>query len=357
MSFNLSILKELTELNGVSGNEDAVRDYIQKQISTYVDNITVDTMGNLIAYKKGDSSKYKVMLSAHMDEVGFMVTGYGDGGTLKFKMVGGMDERIFPGKKVFIGDRRIPGVIGSKTIHLQEREERRNNIKLRSMYIDIGADKREEAERLAPRGDYICFSSEFTEFGDSCIKAKALDDRVGCAVLIEMLKNKYSFDLYACFTVQEEVGLRGSEAAAYAVNPDLALVLEGTTCSDVPGVEKYEYSTILGKGAALTIMDRTSYAAKNFVDFIYKTALANNISVQYKQTTTGGNDAGKIQKVHKGVKVATISVPCRYIHSPVSVMNKNDFESCIALTREVLNGFSKDQSKIEAIKNGGYIDV
>lgn len=343
------LLKELTELNGVSGNEDEVREFIKKEAQKFSDEIIVDSMGNLICYKKGKSSKYKVMLSAHMDEVGFMVTGHGDG-VLKFATVGGIDERILPGKRVLVGDKKLPGVIGSKPIHLQEKEERGNNIKLKRMYIDIGADKKDELEKLAPLGEYIAFHSVYTEFGDDRIKAKALDDRVGCAVLIEILKDSHEFDLYVCFTVQEEVGLRGAQVAAYRVNPDLAIVVEGTTCSDVPDVEKYEYSTVLGEGAALTIMDRTSYANKKLVDYMYNAAKKNNIPVQFKQTTTGGNDAGKIQLTQSGVVVASVSVPCRYIHSPVSVMSKKDYESCLKLVRTVLKEFSSNQGLIGGFK-------
>lgn len=349
------ILKDLTELNGVSGNEDPVRDYIKNIVKQYTDDVTVDKVGNLIAFKKGTSSQYKIMLSAHMDEVGFIVTGYGDSGTIKFKPVGGMDERILPGKKVLVGNKGIPGVIGCKPLHLQEKEERNNNIRLKSLYIDIGAEKKEAAEKLVPLGETIAFSSEYYELGEDCIKAKALDDRVGCAALIEALKESYTFDLYACFTVQEEIGLRGSEVAAYTVKPDLALILEGTTCSDVPGVEKYDYSTILGGGAAITMMDRTAYADKNLVGFIYNLAKKSNVPVQFKQTTTGGNDAGKIQRSTKGVKVAAISVPCRYIHSPVSVMSKRDFESYISLLKLVLNEFSSNLESLEAILDGREI--
>lgn len=351
------LIKELTMLNGVSGNEDEVRKFIKNNIEKYADEIKVDSIGNLIAFKRGKAPRFKVMLSAHMDEVGFMVTGYGEGGTLKFRPVGGIDERILLGKKVLVGDRKLPGVIGSKPVHLQERDERGTNIKLKNMYIDIGAEKRDEAERLASLGEYIAFMSEYTELGEECIKAKALDDRVGCSVLMEALQESYSFDLYACFTVQEEVGLRGSEVAAYTVNPDLAIVVEGTTCSDVPGVEKQDYSTILGNGAAITIMDRTSYADKNLVEYMNKLAQKHNVPVQFKQTTTGGNDAGRIQRSRSGVKVASVSVPCRYIHSPVSVMSKRDFESCGKLVKLVLSEFGKNQNLIEVIKNGGKIDV
>ncbi|MFZ5988909.1 MAG: M42 family metallopeptidase [Bacillota bacterium] len=344
------LLKELTELNGVSGNENEVRAFIKKEAEKYADEIRVDTMGNLICFKKGKSSQYKVMLSAHMDEVGFMVTGYGEGGVLKFATVGGIDDRILLGKRVLVGEKKIPGVIGSKPIHLQEIEERGSNIKLRKMYVDIGAEKKDEAEKLAPIGEHIAFHSLYTELGNDMVKAKALDDRVGCAILLDALKESYAFDLYACFTVQEEVGLRGAEVAAFSISPDLAVVVEGTTCSDVPGVEKYEYSTVLGEGAALTIMDRTSYSNKKLVEYIYNTAKNNNIPVQYKQTTTGGNDAGRIQLTKEGVVVASISVPCRYIHSPVSVMSKKDFESCQKLVKALLKEFDSDQKLIGGFK-------
>lgn len=350
------LLRELTDLNGISGNEDEVRNFIKQKAAEHADTVKVDSVGNVIAFKKGSSPRFKVMLSAHMDEVGVIVTGYGDAGALKFKPVGGIDERILPGKRVLIGKKRIPGVIGCKPIHLQEKDERKNNIKLRNLYIDIGTEKKEEAEKLVPLGECAAFWSEYMELGD-CIKAKALDDRVGCAILLEALKERYSFDLYTCFTVQEEVGLRGSEVAAYCVSPDIALVIEGTTCSDVPGVEKYDYSTNLGQGAALTIMDRTSYADKNLVNYIYKLANRKKIGIQFKQTTTGGNDAGKIQRSRGGVKVASISVPCRYIHSPVSIMSRKDYDSCIQIVKTVLKEFSNNQNVIEIIKNGGSIDV
>ncbi|MGI6777760.1 MAG: M42 family metallopeptidase [Acetivibrionales bacterium] len=350
-------LKDLTELNGVSGNEEPVCRYIMKKISKYTNDITVDSMGNLIAIKNGTDRRHKLMVSAHMDEVGLMVSGYGENGTIKFKQVGGIDERILIGKKVLIGDKKIPGVIGCKPIHLQEKQERKKNIKQKDMYIDIGAESKEDAENLAPLGEYISFKSEYTELGADCIKAKALDDRIGCAILMEILKGQYSFDLAACFTVQEEIGLRGAEVVSYSVNPDLALVIEGTTCSDVPGAEEYEYSTLLGNGAVLTIMDRTSVADKSLVDYIYKVALKNRIPVQFKRTATGGNDAGRINVSRSGVKVASISVPCRYIHSPVSVMNKNDYTSCRNLLKEVLNELSKNRENFDVIRNGGELIV
>jgi len=346
------LLKELTDINGVTGDEGKVREYIKEHVKDYADSISVDSMGNLIVYKKGKSCKRKVMLSAHMDEVGFMVTGYGEGGVLKFKSVGGVDDRILPGQRVLVGTDKLSGVICSKAIHLQDREERSRNAKIKNLYIDIGAEKKEEAEKLVELGDYVSYDSDFVEFGDGYVKAKALDDRVGCSVMMEAIKGEYEFDLYLTFTVQEEIGTRGSEIAAFSVEPDLALILEGTTCSDVPGVPESEQSTVLGDGAALTIMDRTSYPDKRLVAYLYNLASERNIKVQYKKTTTGGNDAGKIQRSTKGVKVASVSVPCRYIHSPVSVMSMEDYNCVKSLVLEALLSFN-DTEKLENILNGG----
>mgnify|MGYP000877781702 CR=1 FL=1 len=342
-------IKELTELNGVSGNEDLVREYIKTTISPYVDEIFTDALGNLIAFKKGKSSNIDIMLSAHMDEVGFIVTGYTDTGLIKFANVGGIDERILPGKTVLLGDDKIPGVISAKAIHLQEREEFLSNWKQRNLYIDIGTEKKDETESLVELGEYISFNSNFQELGEECVKAKALDDRLGCAILMEALKGTYEFNLYACFTVQEEIGLRGAEVAAYRIKPDLALVIEGTTCSDVPETEKHQHSTRLGKGAVLTIIDGSSYADKDLVNYIYKLAKDKNIPVQFKETATGGNDAGKIQRTGIGVKVAIISVPCRYIHSPVSLMSKKDYESSQNLALAVLEDMSSNMNKLQSL--------
>ncbi len=346
------LIRELTDLNGVSGNENDVRNYIIAKIQNLCDSYRVDSIGNIIAYKKGSGGKFKVMLSAHMDEVGFIVSGHTDKGFIRFKAVGGIDDRILPGKRVLVGKKKLGGVIGAKPIHQQEAEERAKITKIKNLYIDIGADTKEEAERLAPLGEFIAFDSEYVELGNGCVKAKALDDRVGCAVLMEALKHGYDFDLYACFTVQEEVGLRGAQVAAFNVMPDIALVIEGTTCADISGVEPHEYSTILGNGAALTLVDRTCYCHKELVRFLYDVAVKNNIRVQYKQTTTGGNDAGQIQRTGTGVKTASISVPCRYIHSPVSVMSRSDFECVERLTVAALNQMSKDRDFLKTL--GGF---
>lgn len=332
------LLKKLTEEIGISGNEKSIRHIIEKEIAGYCTSVKVDRLGNLIAYKKGTDAtlRKKLMLSAHMDEVGLMITNITDSGFIKFKPVGGIDPRILLSKRVCIGKQKVPGVIGIKAIHLQKPAERKNAVKIEHMYIDIGVKSKEEAQQKVSLGDAIGFYSQYIPFGNNFIKAKALDDRVGCAVLIEMLKNAYPFDLYACFTVQEEVGLRGSKVCAYNIAPDMALVVEGTTCADVPGVKEHLHATTMGEGAAISIMDRASYSDKKLSRLLYNLAKEKDIKVQYKRTTFGGNDAGAIHISRGGVPTGVISVPCRYIHSPVSVMNLEDYKHCEKLVHMFL---------------------
>lgn len=247
------LLKRLTESRGVSGDEGEVRALIREEVVSLADQVYVDRIGNLIAVKKGRKLDKKVMLSAHMDEVGLIITGIGENGMLRFHTIGGMDERILVSKRVLIGPDKIPGVIGAKAIHLQEPDERTKALKQSQLYIDIGMSSKEGAEKVVKLGDYVVFDSSYVEFGEGLVKAKALDDRVGCAIAVEMLRERYDFTLVAAFTVQEEVGLRGAEVAAYHIEPDLALVLEGTTCSDVADVEEHLQATRIGRGPALSI--------------------------------------------------------------------------------------------------------
>ncbi|HZJ82845.1 MAG TPA: M42 family metallopeptidase [Clostridia bacterium] len=332
------LLKRLAEARGVSGNEDEVREIIIEKITPLVDNVNIDRMGSVIGFKKGTKSDKKVMLCAHMDEVGFIITKIHDNGMLKFGSVGSIDPRILPSKRVKVGDNDLPGVLGIKAIHLQEPEERKKAVKADQMYIDIGAKDKAEAESLVSLGDYAVFDSDLIYFGDNRVKSKALDDRVGCATLIEAIKESYPFDLYLCFTVQEEVGLRGAQVAAYNIAPDIGLVVEGTTCSDVPGVDPSRYTTRMGKGPAISIVDSSSYSNKELVSFLIKTAKDSNIPFQIKEGVSGGNDAGEIQRSRGGAKTAVVSVPCRYIHSPSSVMDLNDFNNTIGLVQEFLKG-------------------
>lgn len=333
----LSLIRELTELHAVSGNEDAVRNIISEKIRVFADELTVDTMGNLIAFKRGRApSGKKTVVSAHMDEVGFIISDITEDGFLKFKCVGGIDPRILLAQNILIGKNRVGGVIGIKAVHLQTADERKNVVKSKDMYVDIGADSKEEALKKVQKGDYACFDSEFTELGGGFVKAKALDDRVGCAMLCELIKRDYDEDVYFCFSVQEEVGLRGACVIARRLNADRAVILESTTCSDIAGVKPHEYATVSGRGPVLSIMDRASYSDKALNSFICRIADENKIPFQFKQSAMGGNDAGAYQNSGNACKTAVISLPCRYIHSPVSCANTDDILNMYALAEKTL---------------------
>lgn len=323
------LLERLCNECGVSGDEGRIRDIIKSEIKPYADSITVDSLGNIIAFKKGTNSSKKVMISAHMDEVGFIISDITDKGYLKFKTVGGIDTRVIISKKVLIGDKKVHGIIGMKAIHLQRASERESVPDISDLTIDIGAKSKEEAKKSVSIGDYATFDTLYSDFGVDKVKAKAMDDRVGCMVLVEALKKTCEYDLYACFTTQEEVGLRGATACAYHINPDIALVIEGTTCSDVYGCDEKDFVTTCGGGGVLSFMDSSTVFDSKLRELLYNMAKENNISIQYKKAATGGTDAGIIHKTGCGVKTAVIAVPCRYIHSPVSVASKSDIDSVL----------------------------
>lgn len=337
------LLKKLTAACGMPGDESEIRDIIIEEIKDYVNDIKIDRLGNIIATKKGKTSYAKVMLDAHMDEVGLMVKSIDDGGLIKFVQVGGIDDRILVSKPVLVGKDKIQGVIGAKPIHLQEPEERDTPLKTKELYIDIGAKSKEDAEKVVRKGDYVAFDSDYVEFGNNLIKVKALDDRAGCAALIEILKEKYDVTLCAAFTVQEEVGLRGAKVAAYSIDPDIGIALEGTLCSDITNVPEASHITNLGAGPALSIMDSRTIFSKELTKRIYDTAMNNGIKIQYRLPSPGGNDAGEIHKTREGVPCAAISVPCRYIHSASSVMNKDDFLGLINTMKLFLKGIKKGE--------------
>ncbi len=336
-------LKELTQLSGVSGNEREVREYILDKIKNKCDDIVVDTMGNIIAKKCGNGKNdKKIMVAAHMDEVGLICSNITEDGFLKFKAVGGIDPKVLVSKRVLVGKNKIPGVIGFKAVHLQTPEERNAPVKMTALYIDIGAKTKEEALSVVSKGDYITFKSDWRELGSSSVKAKALDDRAGCAAMLKLMEESYDFDTYFVFTVQEEVGLRGATIASHRVNPDIALVLEATTCSDVPGVEEKDYSTKLGGGAVLSFMDRSTMYDKGLVKLLEKIAKEKNVPYQFKRTTAGGNDSGAIHTSRAGVRTACISLPARYIHSPASVIAKSDFLAVCSLSKYFLREIERN---------------
>ncbi len=338
------LLKELTEASGVSGNEKEVRDLIISEIKDYVDHYKIDRIGNIIAYKKGkkDIGK-KLMITAHMDEVGLMVKDIDNDGFIKFMPVGGIDKRILVSKPVLVGKNKLPGVIGAKPIHLQKPEERTRALGIDELYIDIGAKSKEEAEKYVSIGDYVIFDSEYIEFGEGLVKAKALDNRVGCSLLIKLIREIEDISFYAVFTVMEEVGLVGAGPAAFEVDPDYSIVLEGTLCYDMPKLDSHLVPTYLNKGPAISLIDRTTIYNKAFRDKIVELAEKNNIPYQFRKTSMGGNDAGKIHTTKEGSITATISVPCRYIHSPASVMSKKDYDNTFALLKEILFHFEKEE--------------
>ena len=335
------LLRKLSEAFGVSGHEEPVRSLILQEIRNRVDECRVDAMGNLIARRKGPgASALRVLAAAHMDEVGLMVTQIEDTGLLRFAKVGGIDDRVLPARAVLVGDGRVPGVIGSKPVHLTEKGERDKVIDFKQLAIDIGASSKGEAERLVRRGDCAVFATDFLELASTgswrAVRGKALDDRVGCALLIELLKEKLPFELIAAFTVQEEVGLRGARVAAYAEDPDAAVVLECTAANEVPSRKDLSPSTRLGAGPAVTVMDNSFIADPRMVEHFLSVAARKGIPVQVKQPTIGGTDAGAIQRVRRGVPAITIAVPARYIHSPAAIMNGADFDNAMALVREAM---------------------
>lgn len=320
------MLRKLSKAFGPSGFEDEVKNIIKSEIENYVDEIYEDSIGNLICHKKGTLINNKsIMLTAHMDEVGFIISYVTKDGYLKFQTVGGIDPNVLISKKIVIGNKRICGVIGTKPVH--QSKNNNTNLKISDLYIDIGAKTKDDALKYIEIGDYACFDSDYVEFGDGFIKAKALDDRVGCYVLINIAKNNPKADIYYVFAVQEEVGHRGAIIASKKIDPAFAIVLEGTTCSDVPGTDEFGFSTHIGNGAALSLRDGGCYANVKLTEEIMNFATSKNIKCQYKQTTMGGNDAAAVQLTNSGIAVAALSVPCRYIHSQSNVAKITDINS------------------------------
>lgn len=332
------MLKEYTELFGVSGYENAVRDKIIADVKPYITSYEIDSMGNLIAYKKVGKDKKTIILSAHMDEVGLIVTGITKNGMLKFDTVGGIDESVLVSKKVCSGE--IHGVIGIKPFHHSSKAEKDEVPSLEDLFIDIGAKSKEDAKKYVSVGDYFGFVSDYVEFGDGFIKAKALDDRAGCCAIIEVLKEEYDVNLICLFNVQEETGLRGAKASVYGKSADYAIVVECTTANDLTGVKPNMTVTTLGEGAAISVMDSASIADNELYSMLVETAEKNNIMYQKKRAATGGNDAGAIHIGMGGIKTCSISVPSRYIHSPSSVIKKSDYDCVKNLVVAFLKTFS-----------------
>ncbi|HEW92110.1 MAG TPA: M42 family peptidase [Thermotogaceae bacterium] len=330
-------LNELSPISGVSGDEKRVREFIKKTIKDKVDELYEDKIGNLIALKKSkfSSTKGKFAFFAHMDEVGFMVTKINEDGKLSIQPIGGVDPRLLPGKRLRIGDKNILGVIGFKAIHLQENKT--DVPKYQNLSVDIGMGKKSEAEKLVNVGDYAVFDVPFEEY-DSHLIGKAFDDRGGCSLMMDLIFENLAlpFDVYFAFVVQEEVGLRGSGIAAEEIKPDVAIVLETTTAGDNPELEEYRWATHIGDGPAITFMHRGYVVNKKVYDWIINTAERKNVKYQYKRRTAGGTDALSIAKRLSGIPAGVISIPCRYIHGPSSVMFKDDYHITLKLLKVLL---------------------
>lgn len=331
---NYSLLKRLCSADGISGDEGAVRDIILEEIKGCAD-CRVDNLGNILVHKKGrQPSETHLLLSAHMDEVGLMVTDITSGGFLKFGEVGGIDRRVLVGKQVVVGEKNVPGVIGIKPVHLCKGDEAKNVPSLGDMYIDIGAENQEEALSAVNYGDSVRYVSDYSE-NDSTIRAKAIDDRFGCCVLIEMIKSDLPYDMDFAFVTQEEVGLRGAKVAAYTMEPEFALIIETTTSAEIPEIEDVRQVCNLGGGAVISVMDRHTIYDKELVKLAMDTAAQNNIKAQYKRAVAGGNDAGAIHQSRGGVRTLAISLACRYLHAPATVASKEDCESVLELARKM----------------------
>ncbi len=332
----LKHLKKLCELNGASGNEQTVRDYILDVIENKCD-YHVDNLGNIIAFKKGDkATDKKLMIAAHMDEVGLIITSIKSDGALTVSAVGGVNPSVLIGRQVSVGTDNINGVIGAKAVHNLTADEKEKATSIDKLYIDIGAKDKLEAEKYVSLGDYVHFCPNYEKFGNGKIVSKALDDRVGCAIMLDLISKDLEYDIYFAFTVQEELGLRGAKTATFAIEPDFAIVLETTTASDIPDVSDEKRVCELGKGAVVSFMDRSTIYDKELYKIAFEVAKENDIPCQTKTMIAGGNDSGAIHVSGKGVRTLAISAPCRYLHSPSCVVQYSDLEACELLAEKLI---------------------
>ena len=336
------LLEKLSNAFGPSGSEDEVRRLLARALRDKVDHLQTDALGNLIAFKQGigPEPRMKVMVDAHTDEVSLMITRIEKSGLLGFRALGGADSRLLLAKGVIVGEKRLPGVITAPPIHLTKPEQRKTLPKIDQLVVDIGASSEDEAKKLVKIGEAAVFDTRFEvldEEGLRTVKGKAFDDRMGCAAAAALAEGEYAVDLYLSFSSQEEVGLRGARVAAYRIEPDLAFALEGTICDDMPKKQDVSPTTELGKGPAISIMDRSFVADQRLVRLLVDQAEALGIPYQFKQPGTGSTDAGVIHLSRAGVPSVAVSVPSRYIHSPVSVASLNDYDHTVALMKAALS--------------------
>ena len=333
------LLESLSNAFGPPGFEDDVRDTLREIVEPLVDEIRVDPLGNLIATRRGRGER-TLMLDAHMDEIGLMVSYVEESGFLRFATLGGWDARVIPSHGVTIktdhGD-HVHGVVGTPPPHILSAEDRQKPFDVEALFIDVGANSRQDVAKLGIRtGSPAVIHYPFREMNDPFVTGKALDDRAGCTVLVKTLEalqdEELDVTIVANFAAFEEVGLRGARTAAFSIQPDVALALEGTVAADVPGIEDARIPTRLGEGPALTVADRSLIASPRLLRFIQDVANDDGILCQLKTPPSGSTDAAAIQQSRGGVRAGVISVPCRYIHSPFSILNLDDLENAARLT-------------------------
>ena len=344
---NWNEVETLCTLCGTSGREHAVRDYILQQISAAgipQTAVHTDGLGNVTVHKQGrQRANRKVLFTAHMDEVALMVTSVCPDGSLTFDEVGGVNPAAVIGRQVLVGRNLIPGVIGAKPVHLISKDDRKKPAEMSKLFCDIGADSEEEAKALGIRpGDVIYFDTKPFTMGEDTLAAKAIDDRFGCAVMLTLLREELEYDTDFAFLVQEEVGLRGAAAAARAMQPDIAVILETTTAADLPDSQGADRVCELGGGAVISFMDGRTIYDKALYDLASSAADSLHIKWQTKTKIAGGNDAGAIQQ--SGARVLAVSLPCRYLHAPVTAARKSDGEACEALARALVSALQQPEA-------------
>ncbi|MCX6817963.1 MAG: M42 family metallopeptidase [Candidatus Aenigmarchaeota archaeon] len=337
------LLKRLVDSASISGYEKNIRDLISKEIKPYVDEIKIDKIGNLIC-KKGSGSP-KVMLTAHMDEVGLMVKYIDDDGFIKFEPVGGWDPKVLLSQKFKIHGTKGPviGVIGSKPIHLQDREDVNKVVKLNDMFIDIGAKNKKEVAAIGIRlGDFITIYGEFNKLNGSRITAHGFDDRLGCLVMIEVMKNlkKFKGTVYAVGTVKEEIGLVGVRGSAFSINPDVVISLDTTTCGDTPELKPYEAPARMGLGPVLVVKDAISIIQSEMKEWVEDVAKKNKIKIQFDILSGGATDASVTPMIREGIPSIAILTPSRYLHTPTEVADMNDVKNAVTLVTELVKSAS-----------------
>jgi putative aminopeptidase FrvX len=339
-------LEKLSNACGVTGREEEVRNFMIKLIKPCVDEITVDRLENVIAIKKGKKNKPKIMLAAHMDEVGLMVKTVTKEGFLKFAKMGGIDDRILLAQKVIVNTQKGPlqGIIGSKPPHIQKEEERKKIVTYDKLFIDIGAENQKDAANMGVKvGDAVSFDVKYAKLGKDVVTGKAFDDRVGCAIMIEALKQIGSTDCTICAvgTVQEEVGLRGAATATFGVDPDVGIALDVTIAGDVPGVSEFDTSLKMGQGPVLTVADSGLITHPKMLRLLLDTAEESKIAHQLETGLPGSTDAARMSLTRQGVPSGTVSIATRYIHSPVGMLSLKDAKNCAKLTAAAIQKIQK----------------